>query len=1597
MITRFSFPHWLSGTLLLTAIGLQAAPTVTQQPVSPVIALGMSGVTLNVVATGQGTLGYQWLRNGVDLAGATGASLVLTPLDHTTRGIYQVRVTDADGSTLSRMARVGQAVGKLVLWDYGDLNGSYGAISRLAKGGGPVNYEVNVNGTVAGCLKNPHLFEGGKVRRSILYVVGPGMGSRTWVPAGLEPVIALAAAETKAFAVETDGEVKGWIGTSGSPEWPGTTTAYTVPTGLGPCLDISMNAQEVVAVKADGTVVQWAVTTDAVLPATSTPPAGLTDVTALSSSSTHHLALKRDGAVVAWGDNTHGECIVPTGLAGVVEIAAGVGFSLVLKQDGTVVAWGDNTLLQTTIPAGLTNVVSIYASTYCMVTKADSSVISWGQAAPAVPSFITSGVSPGQVMGSMGLYPAVIEPNRVPSVTQQPLSIATRLSYSVTLEVKGIGTVQWQKDGVNIPQATATQLVLRQISAADVGAYRAVFSNDYGTATSQDALVTLLDEPLITVQPADQNVLLGAAAQFSITVAAPASNSALPLSLQWLKNGRIMPGATQATLAFANVSIAEVGDYQAVINGTTAGGTSLIPGAQRSQVARLRIKGEPVAWGPAGFRQDWLRNHSAQPPTTVNFSNTVDVAAEKLGFLTRNDQGIVRGWNVLGIPFEPTGLTPSVEIGSDQGRFFTLNAAGNVTEWLAATSYPRSPYSSPTPLAYVSEQNQSRCEFTNPAGAPIVNVAQGAYHNIGLLEDGGICTWACELTVGTPSYNSTTKNPNTHGQLIIPAGFMTGRSAAAVAAGAYHNVVLFADGTVGAWGKNDAGQATPPTGLSGVVMVEAFGDTSVAVKATGEVVCWGRRAAPVDVVRPQPVAVVHAMRPFRNRATSFFLGQGAPEGSKLVFDIPSPAQLGYQLVGSYGSTLSLSGSQTGNGVGTVYSGTLTLNTGSSSSAGLVITGAGSSALNLSTSIISTLSPLLTLSTTGVSPSVLTISAGTVNLSSNMLGMIQSGSLVLNSGSNSSGLVINGAGFTTLNLGMGTTVNASTISTSNPLISLSTGGVNASVLTTSAGGTLSHSGSGTLTLNSGNNTSGLVITSAGSNTLNLGTGTTVNASTISTSSPVISLSTTGVNATVLTNSAGGTLSLSGSGVSTIQTGTLVLNTGSNSSGLVINGAGSTTLNLGTGTTEITTATRPVIALSTTGANAAVLTTSASAGTLIISGSSLNVGTVATQGSGTLQLQGLTTINNSTTATTSATNSTGTITTSSNLGSTLDLPSLIGYTPNIFPNIFDLPDLGGNLIWDLSAFMGVGSVTPGPVYTSHDSAALQIPTAALWAPVRLAIHEQGGLAQQSDGTIAKWGAVHALPEGLADIVQIAVNDLGAVALRAYTAPRFITDPVSQEVFAGYSGPVFHVQAVGFPAPALQWSKGSTDLPGETLPTLSLTQTTPAATGSYSVTATNAHGSSTSATATLTVTSPAQFTHWQTGHHAAVAIAAGTAAPTADPGGHGVPNLMRYALGLHADSPEAEQLPRLAFGRHPTAPAVVGGLFFCVPENVSDIRFKLAVSTDLTTWKTLDVEAVLGTISGGKRQVWLPCPPNEQDVRKTFYRLIVEPVAPATAPRF
>src|SRR3954471_9094413 len=75
-----------------------AAPTISTQPAAMTVVSG-APATFTVAATGNGTLSYQWRKDGSVLAGSSAASLALSAVSAADAGVYDCILTNTLNST----------------------------------------------------------------------------------------------------------------------------------------------------------------------------------------------------------------------------------------------------------------------------------------------------------------------------------------------------------------------------------------------------------------------------------------------------------------------------------------------------------------------------------------------------------------------------------------------------------------------------------------------------------------------------------------------------------------------------------------------------------------------------------------------------------------------------------------------------------------------------------------------------------------------------------------------------------------------------------------------------------------------------------------------------------------------------------------------------------------------------------------------------------------------------------------------------------------------------------------------------------------------------------------------------------------------------------------------------------------------------------------------------------------------------------------------------------------------------------------------------------------------------------------------------------
>jgi hypothetical protein len=92
------------GGVVCTSGSAVGAPTITTQPTGKTVAVGQTA-TFSVVASGPGTLTYQWSKNGAAIAGATAASYTTPAATAADNGAqFTVAVTNAGGTVVSSAA-----------------------------------------------------------------------------------------------------------------------------------------------------------------------------------------------------------------------------------------------------------------------------------------------------------------------------------------------------------------------------------------------------------------------------------------------------------------------------------------------------------------------------------------------------------------------------------------------------------------------------------------------------------------------------------------------------------------------------------------------------------------------------------------------------------------------------------------------------------------------------------------------------------------------------------------------------------------------------------------------------------------------------------------------------------------------------------------------------------------------------------------------------------------------------------------------------------------------------------------------------------------------------------------------------------------------------------------------------------------------------------------------------------------------------------------------------------------------------------------------------------------------------------------------------
>jgi len=195
-----------------------------------------------------------------------------------------------------------------------------------------------------------------------------------------------------------------------------------------------------------------------------------------------------------------------------------------------------------------------------------------------------------------------------PLITLQPGSLSVLKGSNAVFEAaaEGVGPLsfRWRKDGVGLSDggrisgATSPLLTIQDVQAADAGDYSLNVGNAYRSASSAAASLSVLLPPSLTLQPADQSVLVTSNVSFTTAVAGTS-----PLSHQWQKNGQDISdtgritGAATGTLSITGLQTNDAGEYRLIVTNSY--------GVVTSEVARLTVL-LPTLFVLSPTNQTWI-------------------------------------------------------------------------------------------------------------------------------------------------------------------------------------------------------------------------------------------------------------------------------------------------------------------------------------------------------------------------------------------------------------------------------------------------------------------------------------------------------------------------------------------------------------------------------------------------------------------------------------------------------------------------------------------------------------------------------------------------------------------------------------------------------------------------------------------------------------------------------------------------------------------------------------------------------------------------------------------------------------------------------
>ena len=336
-----------------------------------------------------------------------------------------------------------------------------------------------------------------------------------------------------------------------------------------------------------------------------------------------------------------------------------------------------------------------------------------------------------------------------PSVTTQPQSQNVVAGTIAALTVTGTGTpplnYQWVDSLGFIPGATNASLVLNPALTNEWDNYYVIITNAYGMVTSTVASLVIYVPVSISLQPGSLIVPLHATASFTVT----AHGYPAPL-YQWSLNGTNVAGATAGTITISNVSVADIGSYQAFITNNYSSTNSAVATLNVQPTITTPFHGATTTWGNSAdlsvgavgsgpLSYQWYFNGVAISGATgpdLDFTSIQFTNAGQYSVVVSSPYGAITNaaYQVIVNPAEISlAFSPSLTIGGTVGYSYIIQSSTNLA------GYERMDYGHQSDL--------------DPASADLGGYQRGC--DVSLQFDGVLPRFAGTIKAFVPGHSSS--------------------------------------------------------------------------------------------------------------------------------------------------------------------------------------------------------------------------------------------------------------------------------------------------------------------------------------------------------------------------------------------------------------------------------------------------------------------------------------------------------------------------------------------------------------------------------------------------------------------------------------------------------------------------------------------------------------------------------------------------------------------------------------------------------------------------------------------------------------------------